>query len=278
MTYNELEWNSKDNLNIYARYWKPEGTVKGTVCLVHGLGEHIGRYTHVGEFLSAGGYAFLAADMRGHGKSEGQRGQTPSMDALREDISKQVEEAQKRVPDSPIFLYGHSLGGTLVLSYCARLHPQISGVIATGPLLRPGFDPPGWKLTLGRMMRNLGPTMAMSNGLDQDGLSRDPQVVHAYHSDPMVHDRVSARLGIEMIEEGLWLLENASRLRVPALLMHGSDDRLCSPQASREYQQKAEGRCTLKIWEGQYHEIHNEPEKDQVLQYALQWMTGTVHP
>jgi acylglycerol lipase len=277
MTYVELEWNSKDNLKIYARYWKPEADLKAAICLVHGLGEHIGRYNHMAEYFTAGGCAFLAADMRGHGESEGQRGHTPSMDTLREDISKQIEETRKLAPGSPIFLYGHSLGGTLVLSYCARLHPQLTGVIATGPLLRPGFEPPGWKLTLGRMMRNLWPTMAMSNEIDRDGLSRDPQVVHAYNTDPLVHDRVSARLGIDMIEEGSWLVENASRLETPTLLMHGSNDRLCSIQASQEFAQNAGSVCSLKIWEGQYHEIHNEPEKDQVLEYALRWIEALGH-
>jgi acylglycerol lipase len=277
MTYRELEWNSKDNLRIYARYWEPKTNVEGAICLVHGLGEHIGRYTYVGEFFSTRGVALLAADLRGHGKSEGLRGHTPSMDALREDISKQLEETQKLNPDSPIFLYGHSLGGTLVLSHCARIHPTITGVIATGPLLRPGFEPPGWKLALGRILRNLWPTMVMSNEIDRDGLSRDPQVVQAYKADPLVHDRVSARLGIEMIEEGLWILEHAAMIQIPILLMHGSDDRICSPEASREFAQKAGDICTLKIWDGYYHEIHNEPEKDQVLEFALQWIDKVGH-
>jgi acylglycerol lipase len=272
MSFTEMEWKSKDQLNINARCWKPETSVKGAICLIHGLGEHSGRYIHLGEFFSSNGYVLLAADLRGHGKSEGQRGHTPSMDVLREDISKQLDETRICAPDSPVFLYGHSLGGTLVLSYCIRLHPQINGVIATGPLLCPGFAPPGWKLALGRFMRNLVPTLAMSNEIDRDGLSRDPQVVDAYNTDPLVHDRVSARLGIDMIEEGLWLLENASTSEIPTLVMHGSADRICSPQASQEYAQKAGSVCTLKIWDGFFHEVHNEPEQDQVLQYALQWM------
>jgi acylglycerol lipase len=272
MSFNEMGWKSKDQLNMYARCWQPERDVNGAICLVHGLGEHSGRYTHLGEFFSSHGYVLLAADLRGHGKSEGQRGHTPSMDVLRDDIAKQLEETRTCAPDIPIFLYGHSLGGTLVLSYCIRRHPHINGVIATGPLLRMGFTPPGWKLAVGRIMRSLWPTMAMSNEIDRDGLSRDPQVVYAYNTDPLVHDRVSARLGIDMIEEGMWLLENASTSEIPTLLMHGSADKLCSPQASREYAKKAGSVCTLKIWDNFFHEVHNEPEKNQVLQYTLQWM------
>lgn len=278
MSIREMEWKTKDHLNIVARYWEPETDVKGAVCFVHGIGEHSGRYNYLGEFFKSAGYALLVADMRGHGKSEGQRGHAPSMEVLREDISKQLEETRIRVPECPIFLYGHSLGGTLVLSYCLRLHPHINGVIATGPLLRTSFSPPGWKLAIGRIMRNLLPTLAMSNEIDRDGLSRDPEVAHAYNTDPLVHDRVSAQLGIDMIEEGLWLLENASSLEVPTLLMHGSDDRLCSPQASQEFARDAGNVCTLKLWEGQYHEIHNEPEKDQVLEFVLQWMDTRGHP
>ena len=277
MTFIEMEWKSKDHLNIYARYWQPEGNCKGTVCLVHGLGEYSGRYAHVGQFLKSSGYALFATDLRGHGKSEGQRGHSPSMEALREDMSKQLEEAQKQVLDAPVFLYGHSLGGTLVLSYGIRINPKINGVIATGPLLRTGFEPPAWKLSLGRLMRSLLPTFTMSNEIDRDGLSRDPQVVHAYKTDPLVHDRLSAQLGIDMIEEGLWLLENASALEIPTLIMHGSDDRLCSPQASQAFTEKAGMLCTLKIWEGQYHEIHNEPEKEQVLEYLVRWLDASVH-
>jgi alpha-beta hydrolase superfamily lysophospholipase len=194
------------------------------------------------------------------------------METLQEDISKLLKETHKRAPDTPIFLYGHSLGGTLVLSYCLRLQPKISGVLATGPLLRPGFDPPGWKMTLGRMMRNLWPTLAMSNGIDRDGLSRDPNVVRAYNTDPLVHDRVSARLGIDMIEEGLWLIKNASQLKLNLLLMHGSEDRICSLRASQELAEIVGSKCKMKIWDGLYHEIHNEQEQDQVLQYALNWM------
>jgi acylglycerol lipase len=275
MTISEMEWKSKDHHNIYARYWQPEGNYKGTVCLVHGLGEHSGRYFHVGQFLNSSGYALLAADLRGHGKSEGQRGHTPSIEVLREDISRQIDEAQEKAPSAPIFLYGHSLGGTLVLSYGIRSNQKVNGVIATGPLLRTGFEPPAWKLSLGRIMRSLFPTFSMSNEIDRDGLSRDPQVVHAYNTDPLVHDRLSAQLGIDMIEEGLWLLENASSLGSPTLIMHGSDDRICSPQASQEFAQKADSICRLKIWDGQYHEIHNEPEKDQVLEYLLQWLDSS---
>jgi len=240
------------------------------------MGEHSGRYAHLAAFLDQAGYALLTFDLRGHGKSEGQRGHTPSYEALLNDISLLLEEAAKRYPDRPRFLYGHSLGGNQVINYALRRRPQVAGVIATGPLLRPGFEPPAWKLTLGKIMYSLWPTLSMSNELDCQSLSRDPEVVRAYNDDPLVHDRVSARLAMDMLQAGLWVLEQAAEFPLPLLLMHGSDDRLTSAQASREFAAQAGHRCTLKIWDGFYHEIHNEPEQGQVFEYLLEWLTSNV--
>ena len=274
MQHFEFEWQTEDRLQLYAQGWQPEAEPKGVVCLVHGLGEHSGRYGHLAAFLSQAGYALLTFDLRGHGKSEGQRGHTPSYEALLDDISHLLAEAAKRYPERPRFLYGHSLGGNLVINYAMRRRPQLAGVIATGPLLRPGFEPPAWKLTLGKIMYSLWPTLSMSNELDRQDLSRDPEVVRAYNDDPFVHDRVSARLAMDMLQADLWALEQAAEFPLPLLLMHGSADRLTSAQASREFAAQAGHRCTLKIWDGFYHEIHNEPEQGQVFECLLEWLVS----
>jgi len=275
MQHFEFGWQTEDGLRLYAQGWQPQTELKGVICLVHGLGEHSGRYAHLAAFLNQAGYALLTYDLRGHGKSEGQRGHAPSYEALLNDISHLLEEAAERYPDLPRFLYGHSLGGNLVIGYALRRHPQLTGVIATGPLLRPGFEPPAWKLTLGKIMYRLWPTLSMSNELDRQDLSRDPEVVRAYNDDPLVHDRLSARLGMDMLEAGLWSLEHAAVFPLPLLLMHGSDDRLTSPQASREFASQATQYCNLKVWDGFYHEIHNEPEQGQVFDYVLEWLRVT---
>jgi len=274
MQHFEFGWQTEDELRLYAQGWQPETDAKGTVCLVHGLGEHSGRYAHLAAFLNQASYALLAFDLRGHGKSEGQRGHTPSYETLLDDISHLLEEAAKRYPDRPRFLYGHSLGGNLATNYALRRRPRLAGVIVTGPLLRPAFEPPAWKMTLAKIMYSLWPTLTMSNELDRQGLSRDPEVVHAYNDDPLVHDRVSARLAMDMLQSGLWALEHAAELSLPLLLMHGSDDRLTSAPASRTFAAQASHRCTLKIWEGFYHEIHNEPEQGQVFEYLLEWLVS----
>ncbi len=274
MQHFEFNWQTDDELQLYAQDWQPETEPKGVVCLVHGLGEHSGRYGHLAAFLNQAGYALLAFDLRGHGKSEGRRGYTPGYEALMDDIAHLLEEATERYPDRPRFLYGHSLGGNLVINYALRRRPNLAGVIATGPLLRTAFEPPAWKLSLARIMRSLWPTLSLSNELDRQALSRDPEVVRAYNDDPLVHDQLTPRLTVDMLQAGLWALEHAAEFPLPLLLMHGGADRITSAQASREFAAQAGERCTLKIWDGFYHEIHNEPEQGEVFGYLLEWLNG----
>jgi acylglycerol lipase len=272
MQHFEFGWRTEDGLRLYAQGWQPQTQPKGVICLVHGLGEHGGRYAHLAAFLNQAGYGLLTFDLRGHGKSEGPRGHTPSCEALLDDISQLLEQAAARYPDRPRFLYGHSLGGTLVIEYALRRRPQLAGVIATGPLLRTAFEPPAWKLILAKILYGLWPTLSLSNELDRQALSRDPDVVWAYNEDPLVHDRLSPRLAMDMFQSGLWALEHAAEFPLPLLLMHGGADRVCSAQASREFAAQAGERCSLKIWDGFYHEIHNEPEQRQVFEYLLEWL------
>lgn len=272
MHHEEFDWETRDHLRLYAQDWRPEGEPKGLVCLVHGLGEHSGRYEHVAVYLTGGGYLLAAFDQRGHGKSGGQRGHAPYFQILTEDIATFLEESARRHPDRPCFLYGHSLGGSLVLEFVLRRRPRLAGVIATAPALRTAFEPPALKIALGKIMVRLWPTLSMSNEIDVQTLSRDTEVVTAYVNDPLVHDRLTPRLGIGMLQSGEWILEHAAEVYLPILLMHGAADRLTSPQASSEFAARAGDHCTLKTWEGLYHEIHNEPEQETVLSYMLDWL------
>ncbi len=272
----EAYWKTLDGITLYARLWRPEGESKAVVCLVHGLGEHCGRYDHVGEALVEAGFALLAYDLRGHGKSEGARGHAPQFESLMDDIALLLDQAEQRFPARLRFLYGHSLGGNLVINYALRRQPSIAGVIATAPALRTAFEPPAWKISLGKIMYRLWPGLAMANELDIQGLSRDPEVVRAYKNDPLVHDRVSARLAMDLLQSGEWALAHADKFPLPLLLMHGSQDRLTSVAASRDFAARAGDRCTLKIWDGFYHEVHNEPEKDEVIAFMVAWLNNRL--
>jgi alpha-beta hydrolase superfamily lysophospholipase len=245
MKYIEFTQRSPDNVAFYFQGWQPDEP-RGVVCLVHGLGEHSGRYAHVAAALNAAGYALFGCDLRGHGKSAGPRGHTPAYDALLDDIGRLLDEATARYPGLPRFLYGHSLGGSLVLNFALRRcsgqalrrKPTLSGegqsqgvagVIATSPGLRTATPPPMLKVTIGKLLYNLAPAMQMANGLDRSGLSHDPQVIAAYNADPLVHDRISARLGLDLLRNGEWALAHAAEFpAVPLLLVHGTADRITS--------------------------------------------------
>jgi acylglycerol lipase len=272
----ELGWKSKDGMDLYARVWEPDQTPRAIVCLVHGLGEHIQRYEHVAAALTKSGYALMGYDQRGHGKSAGSRGHTPTYEALMEDVSTLLAQAGTRFPGLPKFLYGHSMGGNEVLNYALRYKPDIQGVIATGPFLRLAFSPPRAQLALAKIMNGIAPALLQKTGLKTSALSHDRKVVDAYEQDPLVHDKISVRLYFSLYESGEWAIEHASEFPLPLLLMHGSADGLTSADASREFARRGGSNVTLHIWEDWYHEIHNEPDQAEVFQMMIIWMDARL--
>ena len=276
MKHTEFKLNTFDGLQLFGQIWQPEGQAQAAVCLIHGLGEYSGRYVHVVDSLTQAGYTLISFDLRGHGKSEGLRGHTPSYEALMQDISSLLEAVNKKFPQLPFFLYGHSLGGNLVLNYVLRHQPHLKGVIATAPWLRLAFEPLASKIALGKMTNYIWPSFSQKNGLDTKALSHDLEVIRSYENDPMVHDRISARMFISAYQAGQWALEHAPEFSLPLLFMQGGDDKIISIEASREFASKIKENCTLKIWNGLYHEIHNEPEKEEVFKFLIKWLDKKV--
>jgi len=276
MKHTEFTFKTFDGLQLFGQIWQPEGQPRAVVCLVHGMGEHGGRYAQVVDALTQAGYVLFTFDIRGYGKSSGPRGHTPSYEALMNDISSLLEVANKQFSQLSFFLYGHSLGGNLVLNYILRRQPQFKGVIVTAPWLRLAFEPPAFKIILGKITNQLFPAFSQKNGLDTKVLSHDAEVVHAYENNPLVHDHISARMFIGIYQSAQWALEHASEFSLPLLLMHGGDDKIISVEASREFADKINGNCIFKIWDGFYHEIHNEPEKEKVFKFMVDWLDKQV--
>jgi alpha-beta hydrolase superfamily lysophospholipase len=227
--------------------------------------------------LNARGIALYGFDHRGHGRSPGVRGHIPSLEAVRGDIDHFIAEAKKAHPEKPVFLYGHSMGGLLVLDYGLVCKPDISGVICTAPALSTG-DPVAWaRLLAGKALYVLVPSFTMPNGLDVQNLSRDPMVVKAYTSDPLVTPLVSARLGLDLINTGPWVLNHAREWVLPLLLMQGTKDHIVSPEATARFAAAIpQNLITFKEWQGLYHEIHNEFEKEMVIQIMLDWLNQYI--
>ena len=257
-------------------YEQPTENPVAVICLVHGMGEHTGRYAHVGAFFAARGMAVIGFDQRGHGKSGGKRGHTPSYGLLMESVAQLVETAAQKYPGVPLFLYGHSMGGNLALNYAIRNGKGIRAVVGSSPYLRLAFVPPAWKVNLARLMGKILPGLQQPTGLDVRMLSRDGAVVKAYEADPLIHDKMSVSYYLNIEDAGAWAVAHAAELKVPALVFHGTGDRITSHEATREFAEKSNGLAELKLWDGLYHETHNEPEKEQVLGFAADWIRAKI--
>ncbi len=276
MKQTQFEW-TLDGITFYGQDWEPDGSPRAVVALVHGLGEHSGRYAHVAEVLNQAGYVLMAFDLRGHGKSTGPRGHTPSLEALLDDVARFLQEVEQRFPGRPVVLYGHSLGASLALNYVLRRRPAVAGVIATGPALRSSLEQQKVKLLVARLLSSVLPNLTLHSGLSPDTLSRDARVVQAYRTDPLVHDLATLRMGVEGIAAGHWAIEHAAEWPgVPLLIGQGSTDVLGLPESSREFASQVPAKCTFKVWEGLQHEIHNEPQRAEVLQYMVDWLNGVL--
>ncbi len=274
MQLQEFKLSSK-NINIYAGYILPK-KVKGFVILVHGFGEHSGRYQeNLVPMLLEVGLAVFVYDNFGHGKSSGKRGHCPSYVALLRLLDEVLEKAKSMFPQLPHFLYGHSMGGNLVLNYALRNKTKLSGVIASSPYLRLAFQPPKWKMVFGRVMLNIWPSITLPSGLDPNGISRISQEVERYKADPLIHDKVSPMFSLPIIEAGEWAITNAPKLSVNTLLVHGTGDTIIDFNGTAEFHGNSNA-TTLKLFEGGYHELHHDSCKEEVLLTIHNWLRAQL--
>ncbi|MDW7674923.1 MAG: alpha/beta hydrolase [Bacillota bacterium] len=269
----QFKMSSADGTKLFVRRWQPNEKLTGVICLVHGLGEHSGRYHHVAEAIARAGYGVLAIDLRGHGQSAGKRGYTPSYDALMQDVDCLRAAAAKEFPTCPCYLYGHSMGGNLVLNYALRYKKELAGVIATSPWLKLSFEPSSIKLLVGHIMDKIYPGFIQENGLNAKFLSHDDEAVVKYLNDPLVHNKISARLFISVHAAGQWAIDNAKALELPVLLLHGAGDKITDVAGSNLFAQQARN-CTFKVWSHLYHELHNEIEKEEVINTIIGWLVS----
>lgn len=263
-----------NNTSFFGQYWKPEN-YKATVLILHGLGEHSGRFAHVAEELVKNEFAVIAFDHYGHGQTKGKRGHNPSYDAVMNSISAFVDETVEVLGEFPIYLYGHSMGGNAVLNYMLSSRDKISGVIATSPFLKLAFEPPKWKLSLGKIVQKIAPSLTLDNEVNPEFISRDANEVKRYVNDPLVHSKVSPNFSLVFMDKGKYAIQNASKLNVPALILHGTSDKLISYKGSEEFASKND-KATLKLYKDAYHELHNDLNKKEVINDIITWLTSQV--
>jgi len=253
----------------------PGENPRAIIVFVHGIGEHLQRYSHWIELFAAENIGFTGMDLPGHGRSDGRRGNIKSYAQTDEMLDIILDGVNKTFPGVPVFIYGHSLGGGIVIDYILRKNPVITGAIVTSPWLKLSFEPDKFKIFLASVMKNILPGLTQTTGLVVKYISSDNEVVDRYIADPLVHDKISVSLFNSAMNAGKTNLENAQDLKTPLLLMHGSDDMISSPEGSRIFASKT-GFAELKIWDGGFHEIHNEPFKADVFAYMMKWINSKI--
>jgi len=278
--YSEGSFKGNDGFALFERWWMPEGDLKGMLVIVHGLAEHCGRYAHVAEALCAQGYGVGTYDQRGHGKSDpaGPKAVIPSFDHLWDDLEVFLDRARKRGAGKPLFLFGHSMGGEVVTSYVIERKPELTGLMTSGAAIQISDDISPLVLAMAGVISKIAPKMP-TIVLDGTAISRDQAVVDLYDSDPLNYrGGVPARTGAEMNRVIKIIQENLEKITLPLLVMHGTDDRLADPQGSKDLYERAQSvDKTLKLYEGFYHEILNEPQKGQVIADMAQWMDAHLN-
>jgi acylglycerol lipase len=276
MERSEMYWKSSDGLKIFSRLWLPAGKPKAVINLIHGFGEHSGRYEEWAERLSEKGFIIRSFDLRGHGYSEGKRGYASNYNVLIKDLSVFIENGRETYTSLPFFIYGHSFGGNLVLNYVIQNTICFAGVIIASPWLELKFKPSALKLLAGNSLKSLLPGAIFKTGLKAEIVSRDLRVVHSYRNDELVHDNISLRLFFQICENGLKASRSIYKINVPLLVMHGNGDELTSYKATREFVRNASDKTTYVEWEGGYHELHNDIDKEKVLETVVDWLNKFV--
>lgn len=277
MKHTEGTFTGYGGLELYAQCWRPQGEAKATLAIVHGFGEHSGRYGNVVNWFVPKGYIVCAFDMRGMGRSPGQRGHINNWTELREDTRAFLQWARAQDAKRPLFLLGHSQGGLVVLDYALHYPEELAGVVVSGPTVgKLPVSPP--MIVLARLLSSVWPRFTQDVKLDATALSRDPAVPAAYVSDPLVHGLATARLGTEILKTIEWVQAQAGNMTVPCLIVHGGADRLIPPEGSRLFFEKMTLADKNRYeYEGYYHEVYNDVGKERVLADVEAWLERHMH-
>jgi len=273
---------TRDGLALARRDW-PSADARGTIVIVHGLGEHIGRYAHVAARLNASRWSVVGYDQRGHGASAGERGRIAAHDDLLVDLAAVIDDVRGEA-GGPLILLGHSLGGLVVARFVAgglesprpAWQREVDALVLSSPALDIGMS--GARRALLATLATLTPNLGIGNGLDANGISRDPAVVAAYRADALVHDRIAPRLIRFLADAGPRVRELAPRWNVPTLLLYAGSDRLVVPAGSAAFAAAARAAVvTARPFASLFHEIFNEPEQNEVLGVLTAWL-DTLNP
>ena len=264
---------TRDGTSLLIRHWPvPSGEPWAAMLLVHGLAEHCGRYEHVGTQLADAGIDAHALDLRGFGGSGGPRARVDRWSQLHDDLEERLAAVRSIAPSRPLVLFGHSMGGLIVLGYVldGRVRPDL--LVLSAPAI--GADVPLWQRLLAGPLRRLAPNLLIANRLDTRVLSSDPAVRAAYVSDPLNQHKTTVRFGHALIGEQKRVAAALDRLSIPTFVVHGGQDQLVPTRAS----EVLDGRpgITRRVYPGRLHELHNEPDGPDVVRDIIDWVREQV--
>ncbi len=262
---------SADGTKLAYRAWPVDGAGI-TFAVVHGLGDHSGRYAPFAEAMGRHGMSTYAVDLRGHGQSEGRRGHVDSWTQWTDDVSAFVRHVEG-IGGAEVVPVGHSFGGAALLStVLAGKLPNSKRFVVSSPALMLRLKAPAWKVAVAPFASRVVPRLAMDNEVDPGAISRIPEVVAAYRADPLVHNRISSRMFIEWQNATVDILARAAQIKVPFLVLAGAADPLIDPEGSRRLHQEAPSQSELHVLEGRYHEPFNDLGSDEVFQLIADWV------
>lgn len=275
MNHIEGHFKGVRNTNIYYQAWLPAGEVQAVLLLVHGLGEHSGRYMNVVNHFVPLGYAIYALDHIGHGKSDGVREFVERFTDYTETLTLYYAMVKGWQANRPIFLFGHSMGGLIASYYLLDHQAKFKGAVISAPSVKIGDSISAMTITLGKLLSVVLPKMGLL-ALDINGISRDPAVVQAYADDPLIfHGKTPVRLATELMNAMQRVTTEAGTITLPCIVVQGGGDKIVDPAGAQMLYDKAQSKDkTLKIYAGLYHEIFNEPERDQVLDDVTTWLAA----
>jgi acylglycerol lipase len=273
MKHQEGFFKGVRDTDIYYQYWLPESEPKAILLVVHGLAEHSGRYMNVVNHLVPSGYAVYGLDHIGHGKSDGERVYVERFQDYTTTLKKYFDMIRKWQPEKPIFLIGHSMGGLISAAYLLEHQGELSGAVLSGPGIKVPDNISQATIFVGKLLSIIMPKAGLIQ-LDAEGVSRDPKVVDAYINDPLVYTgKTTARLCAELLKTTQRVTDQATKIRLPIMIIQGSGDKLVDPSGAQLlYDLVGSGDKMIKIYDGFYHEVFNEPEHEQVLNDVNKWL------
>ncbi|MEM5774234.1 MAG: lysophospholipase [Anaerolineaceae bacterium] len=277
-SHREGHFESCEGETLFEQWWLPDAGMQAMIVIVHGIAEHSGRYAHVGEYFCQHGFGVGSFDLCGHGRSNGKKAYIKSFSNLLDDLAVFIQRAKEQAPGKPIFLLGHSLGSGIVARYMIDYDlGGVHGAVLSGPLVVIGSSIPPALIKAARVLGAITPKLPVLK-LDNTTVSRDPAVRENYDTDPLNYrGKLRARTGDQINQALQYIQANMEKISLPMLIVVGSQDKLVDPAGAHMLYEKASSKDkTLKVYEGLYHEVLNEPEKEQVMDDILAWISARL--